>query len=247
MTDTAAHPHESIAPDRTVSPGDVMYQGNMEHYLSCGASALGVLTTAIGLARIQPPRRILDFGAGAGRVTRWLKAAFPDARIQACDLREEDMEFLRSALGVEAWTVGSDMDVTSIPGPFDVIWVGSVITHLPEAGTRRLIEKLLSICNPGGLVALSSHGRFAIEQQDRGVFRYIHDSAWQLIKSGYGDHGYGFAEYEGRSDYGVSVIGMRWLVDWVHAKRGIQLVLLSERAWDNHHDVFVIQKVGSAA
>ncbi len=53
--------------------GDAMYAGNDRHYLECGASALQVVLAALQLGRHTTPGSILDFGSGAGRVTRWLR------------------------------------------------------------------------------------------------------------------------------------------------------------------------------
>lgn len=229
---------------KTRSADDEMFHGNAEHYLSCGESALRVILAAISLARIETPKQILDFGAGAGRVTRWLSAAFSNSSIHACDIREQDVVFLRTRFGIKAWTVDPDLSVLTIPDQYDLIWVGSVITHLPELKTRRLIAKLLSSCTPGGLLALSFHGQYAIARQESGEFRYIHQEGWQAIKSGYLANGYGYADYEGQSGYGISVISALWMISLMEATLGSRLVLLSARAWDNHHDVIVIQKTG---
>ena len=95
--------------DRTISPDDVFAE-NLDHYFSCGESALRILLEAIELSGRWTPARILDFGAGAGRVTRWLKAAFPASSLSCCDVRAGDMAFLRALYDVEAWTVGTDLD-----------------------------------------------------------------------------------------------------------------------------------------
>jgi cyclopropane fatty-acyl-phospholipid synthase-like methyltransferase len=69
--------------------------GGHEHYFAVGKSALNVIQATLVLAGVNSPKTILDFGCGAGRVTRWLRAAFPDAKISACDTREEDLKFVR--------------------------------------------------------------------------------------------------------------------------------------------------------
>jgi trans-aconitate methyltransferase len=137
---------------KTVSPHDGMFQGNMEHYLSCGESAAGVLLAAVDLAAHKVPERILDFGSGAGRVTRWLMALFPAATIHACDVRQQDVDFLNDTLGIKAWSVPTDLAALELPKLYyDLIWVGSVITHLPEPQTQKLIEKLFAACAPSRL------------------------------------------------------------------------------------------------
>ena len=231
--------------DRTLSPDDAMYEGHAEHYFSTGESALRVILAAISLAQAPVPQRILDFGAGAGRVTRWLKAAFPDAQIHGCDVREGDMAFLRSTFGVKAWTVGFDFNDLTIADRYDLIWVGSIITHLPKPATRRLIRKLVCSLNPGGLLAVSFHGRYVIDRRESGTpeARYIHDKGWRKIKSRYRACGYGYADYPNQSGYGISVTSAPWMTKFGESL-GCRLILLSERIWDNHHDVIVLQQPG---
>jgi SAM-dependent methyltransferase len=229
--------------DKTISHDDCMFQGNVEHYFSCGESAMNVIRLARLVAGADVPKRILDYGAGAGRVTRWLKASFPRSEIHACDIREQDMDFLRTYFGVCAWAVATDPTRLNLTVMYDLIWVGSVITHLPEMATKTLIEKLLAACNPGGLLVLSSHGEFAVERQETTNFRYIDNNPWSRIKAGYLATGYGYADYNGQSDYGISVIDPRWLLTFSKTLTTRKRVaLLSERAWDAHHDVLAIQR-----
>ncbi|MFC7607316.1 hypothetical protein [Teichococcus aestuarii] len=79
---------------RELSPEDGMFHGNAEHYLSCGASAYNVISAALDLSGVRP-RSMLDFGAGAGRVTRWLRAGHPQAAIATTDIRPRDIAFCR--------------------------------------------------------------------------------------------------------------------------------------------------------
>ena len=220
-----------------------MFHGNDEHYFTCGESALRVVSAALDLAEMEMPRRILDFGAGAGRVTRWFKARFPKSEIHACDIREQDIGFLRATLGVDAWVVPPEPTKLVLTSQYDLIWVGSVITHLPVASTQQLIEKLLLACNPNALIVLSFHGRYAINRHENTQFKYLHGTGWRKIKLGYLLTGYGYANYQGQSGYGISVITPQRMMRVVRALPiKSRLILLSERAWDGHHDVIAIQK-----
>jgi SAM-dependent methyltransferase len=140
-------------------------------------------------------------------------------QIDGCDVREGDMDFLRSTFGVKAWTVGFDFAHLTIAERYDLIWVGSIITHFPEAGTRRLISKLVSSLNPGGLLAVSFHGRYVIHRRESGApeARYIHDKGWKKIKSGYRAGGYGYADFPNRSGYGMSVTSAPWMTKFVES------------------------------
>jgi hypothetical protein len=229
-----------------IAPHDAMFAGNMKHYLSCGRSALTVIGAAIELAGLPPPASILDFGAGAGRVTRWLSAAFGSARISACDLRPDDMEFLRQVFGVTAWVVDPDVRALSVSGRYDLIWLGSVITHLSADNTRELLTKLAGCCTDSGLIIASFHGRRVIERQETADLHYIDPQGWKLIKAGLSATGYGYADYTPNSGYGISVADPGWLLQLSHSL-GLRLVMLGEQLWDGHHDVVAMQHVRSRA
>ncbi len=226
-----------------LSPGDAMYQGNDRHYLSCGASALNVILTALQLADVPDPATILDFGAGAGRVTRWLRAAFPNAALDVCDLRQQDLDFCRDEFGARSWTSGTEISSLNAPGRYDLIWLGSVATHLPAAQTVQMLKKMLSWTNRAGLAVISFHGRHAFDRHNSGDIRYIHDEGWNLMKNSYAESGYGYAEYLGYNGYGVSITKPSWIAGLVENWSDAKLVALAESAWDGHHDVLAVQSV----
>jgi SAM-dependent methyltransferase len=231
----------------TIAPDDLMFKGDVEHYFGCGAGALNIMLAALQLTGAPDPMTILDFGAGAGRVTRWLHAAFPAAAIDACDLRVSDMNFCAKTFGAKTWVPKTDVDSLEAPGIYDLIWAGSVVTHLSSDNTIRLLRKMISWTRPAGLIVLSFHGRYALTVQDSIPNQYIHDEAWQRIKAGYAATGYGYADYSaadgynGADAYGVSVTKPSWITAVVEKQSSLRLVSLSERVWDNHHDILAVQ------
>jgi SAM-dependent methyltransferase len=227
----------------TLAERDAMYGGNDRHYLSCGASALVVILSSLRLAGALEPKNVLDFGAGSGRVTRWLRAAFPDAAIDVCDLRVSDIEFCARTFGANCWVSGTDIASLCAPRTYDLIWLGSVATHLSAAKTKFLIEKLGTWCSPCGLIVMSLHGRYALSRQNTGGFKYIDDERWIPIQRDYALYGFGYSDYSGQDGYGISVTKPSWVAAVVEQRPNMKLVCLSERAWDNHHDVVAIQVV----
>ena len=75
---------------RTLDPNDKENRFEEEwhvgHYFGVGADALRIIVTALIDGLREPPRTILDFPCGSGRVTRHLRAFFTEADIFACDL-----------------------------------------------------------------------------------------------------------------------------------------------------------------
>ncbi len=224
-----------------IFPEDGMFHANRDHYFSCGASALNVISAAIALGDMRQIGSILDFGSGAGRVTRWLHAAYPEAGLSATDIRAGDLAFCRTEFGASTWVSGTSIDELSAPQDFDLIWVGSVITHLPEALSIKLIEKLLSFLLPNGILVFSVHGRFAHSNGPKAQ-NYGVDDRWAEVERGYcGQDGYGYADYPFQTAYGISLAKPSWTTRLIEAMPGVRLLLLSERAWDGHHDVIAIQ------
>lgn len=54
--------------------------------------------------------RILDFGCGHGRVMRWLRAAYPNARITGTDVDKGGVDFCAATFGSHTVVSGYDFD-----------------------------------------------------------------------------------------------------------------------------------------
>jgi SAM-dependent methyltransferase len=229
-----------------ISPADVMFAGSIEHYLSCGASALNAIAALLQLAQSNVPRRILDFGAGAGRVTRWLRAVFPDAELEACDVREADVAFCREHFGVTAWASSTEIGALSAPHTYDLIWAGSVLTHIAAEDAKRVLRRWVDWTNPGGLTISTTHGRAAVEFAASGRVTYFNEpERWQRVLEGYEAAGYGYEDYADWPwpGYGVSLTSLEWIARVVESWPDVRLVAVCERGWDQHQDVVALQKV----
>src|SRR6476620_8602013 len=86
---------------RTISPDEEMPIQDIEIYFSAGRSAVACINLAMHAAQksASDVTRILDLPCGHGRILRYLKAAFPEAEITACDIRRDAVDFCASTFG----------------------------------------------------------------------------------------------------------------------------------------------------
>ena len=106
----------------------------------------------------------LDLPSGHGRVLRWIKAEFPDARLGAGDIDHDGVEFCAATFGATPVYGREDPADVEIDAPYELIWCGSLFTHLPPErweGFLALFERALV---PGGLLVFTTHGRRIAER-----------------------------------------------------------------------------------
>ena len=115
--------------NRTIRAEDHMYiRDTPEHYFGVGRSAIQCIAAMMLIADARWPSSVLDFASGSGRVTRWLRAVFPDAILTVSDIRVPALAWLAQNFDVEPWESSEDLSSLKPPRPFDIIWCGSLVT-----------------------------------------------------------------------------------------------------------------------
>lgn len=226
-----------------ISPDDWMFRGtNADRYFGVGRSALEGIEMSLRAARKAPREveRILDLPCGHGRVLRYLRRAFPEAAITACDLLRAGVDYCASAFG--AAPVYSHQDFARIPlgdATFDLIWVGSLLTHLDADRFREFVDVFGRKLRPGGVLVFTTHGRLSSRWIVTGQSDYgLKPEATAAVLDGYRREGFGFAEYAPGSRYGMSLSAPSWVMESLSRAPGLRLVHHAEAAWDEHQDVF---------
>jgi SAM-dependent methyltransferase len=247
--------------DRTVSPKDHMKTASEEAYFRTALSAHDGIARAVATANRKPESilKILDFGSGYGRVLRVLKAAYPNATLTACDLMPDAINFCAEQFGAVPLLGNSDLDLIEDDGTYDLIWLGSVFTHLPVSGWRSLLTFLERRLAPDGIIVFTSHGRVAMwvfenHTLDKHKGR-ISRGQFEDVKRKYKDDGFAFLSYDNKqvsslsrigievaeSTYGLAFARPDWTLGLL-AKEFRHLFLLSyvEGGWDNNHDMVAV-------
>src|SRR5437016_1194151 len=108
---------------------DGMYTGDGAQYFKVGLSAIRSIDAAIHHGCLDRVDNILDLPCGGGRVLRFLAVHYP-ARIWAGDLQRDMVGFCAREFGAVPVHSSTDFDQLSIVQSFDIIWCGSLVTHL---------------------------------------------------------------------------------------------------------------------
>jgi SAM-dependent methyltransferase len=225
--------------------GDMYVPGQAKQYLAAGLSALRCITRVLDHLGTDRPsiRSVLDLPSGGGRVLRFLKIAFPDAALVACDTNEALVEFCRKAFGAEAVRSVPDFSQLHLPGTFDLIWCGSLLTHIDETRCTDLLRLFYNHLSPEGVCIFSTHGATAIRWLRNGEFDYLLSRpAQQSLISQITDFGFGYVNYDHMSDYGISLVERDRMIALAERVGKWSLAAALEGAWDNFHDVYAFTK-----
>jgi hypothetical protein len=159
--------------------------------------------------------------------------------VTVSDIDREAVDFCMRVFAAIPEMSHRDFTRLSISRKFDLIWCGSLITHVDEAAATQPAEFFQNHLAPAGLCVFTTHGRVVADsiQKKLHTFGLTEDAQKQVLSQFY-EHGYGYAEYTHRRGVGISLV----------SRERIRAIALSagqwkescylERGWDNLQDVY---------
>lgn len=231
----------------TISPNDYMWKTkhNKASYLEEGWSAARTIFSACMIEELSP-RTIVDFGCGHGRVLRWLNALFPNAHLIAVDRVADPVNFCAETFGATPFIANSSFDDLNICNENDLIWLGSVYTHLPMFLWIQLTESLLKVLTHRGLLSFSIAGPYVAKRfidGQRNPHAEIAENEFDKFINDYINNGFAYANHKNITDryWGRSVISHSRLFQFIHDLE-LEIVLYGERSYAKLQDVIVVRK-----
>ncbi|MFL6211404.1 MAG: class I SAM-dependent methyltransferase [Pyrinomonadaceae bacterium] len=222
-----------------ISYEDGMYKGDGAHYFKVGLSAIHCIDEALAAAHIETVSNILDLPCGYGRVLRFLARRFPQARITACELMPDAVRFCAETFGAVPAQSSYNLDELTLAARFDLIWCGSLITHLDAERTRALLKFFARHLTPGGLLVCTTHGDFVAGRvADMADFYGLNPADIPAFVAAYRQGGHGYLDYPEEPGYGVSLTAPAWVRAQVHEVGSLREVYFRARGWDEHQDVY---------
>jgi SAM-dependent methyltransferase len=214
-------------------------------YTEAGQSAVRIIERALQAAgrNFHEVQSCLDIPSGYGRVLRWLVREIPPARITACDIDANAVRFCAAEFGARPAVASAEPGELKLEGPFDLVWVGSLLTHLAPEPCFHLLRVLADLMSPGGVLIFTTHGEDSLYMLPAYGVEF---SDLQLqFESELQTHGVAFAPYQGARDYGITVHHRLTLAAITDQQFGSSLRLLErwDRGWVQHQDVWVYERL----
>lgn len=230
--------------DRTVSSRDEMvYPGQEAGYFEVGRQALELIRLAQKICHREWLPKILDLPCGHGRVLRWLRGDFPYAEITACDLNQDGVDFCRDQFNATGVYSEVDLDKINFSPGFDLIWCGSLFTHLPLEAQRKTLTRLLDWTVEDGIIVLTLQGRFMATQLERGDAEFADNVDVVGLLRDFRTDGAAYRPYyeEPTGQYGLALNSPAQINALVQTMPGVIIRAYLEQAW-GVQDVLILYK-----
>src|SRR4029450_6633289 len=124
-----------------------------------------------------------------------------------------------------------------IEGSFDLIWCGSLLTHLAADLWGGFPERLGSLRAREGVLVFTVAGRHVAELTRAGERLGLTEELARGLLQDYDRDGFGYRDLPGYEGYGLSRALPSWVCAELQKRPGLELITYAERQWDRRQDV----------
>lgn len=237
-----------ISPKESMLPKQPWSEGTLDAYLTVTKSAINLIDSTLQLTYTNKTdiKNILDFPCGHGRVLRGLRSYFKESNIYACDLDREGVDFCASNLGAIGVYSNLDPEKVVFDTKFDLIWCGSLFTHLNSDKWPSFFRFFDSVLRDQGILIFTYAGTYVkdlIEAGKHSINNQITSKDESILTDFYKD-GFGYKSYKNNPDYGQTICSPEWMRKFLENLPNYRSVLHFERGWNGRQDVIAIVKEG---
>ncbi len=242
------HDFSQLQADRTVAPHDGMVAAeDPEQYFTLGRRALELIHFSSVLCDKPHYPAILDLPCGHGRVLRWLRAHYGYAKITACDLDRTGVDFCAKQFGATPVYSKPDLRLLPFSTQFDLIWVGSLVTHLRQDRWLATLDCLIKWTNECGVIVLTTQGRTVTSLLARGRKDVAENIDKPALLAEFARTGFAYQRYfesNAEEDYGFAVSSPEWLMRALQRYPNIIVRAYLEEAWGMQDVIILYKKAG---
>jgi hypothetical protein len=139
---------------------------------------------------------------------------FPNSHITGGEIETTALEFCRRIFSITRLSSSTNFSELSLPQRFDLIWCGSLITHIEEQATVDLLRFFHDHLSDHGLCVFTTHGQRFIElvRSKKRTYGLTEEAQHKILRE-FQTKGYGYADYQNQSGYGISAVSRSRIVE----------------------------------
>lgn len=235
--------------NRNISVEEKMPKDDLDSYFWTGRVGAETIKKNQELWQLQKFSDILDMASGHGRVLRWLKYFYPKARLTTCDLQKSARDFCENEFNSQPIKNHEELLHEDFQNRFDLIWVGSLFTHLDLGEWRSVLHSLNSSLKIGGVLAFTTHGDLVARRlQSRDSYGLKEEDRIAILKD-YEANQFAFRRYPketitniDEANYGISISNPAFVLNFMSESFDMRILFVGEMAWANHQDLYIFIK-----
>jgi SAM-dependent methyltransferase len=226
-----------------------MPRDNQDSYFWTGRVAVESIKKNQELWQLQEFSDILDMASGHGRVLRWFKYFYPNAKLFSCDLQKSARDFCESEFNSHPIKNHEELLDENFQNKFDLIWVGSLFTHLDLEEWETVLHSLNSCLKNGGVLAFTTHGDLVAQRlESRDSYGLTEEDRVGILKD-YEANQFAFRRYPketitniDKANYGISISKPAFVLNFMTKLFDMRIIFVGEMKWANHQDLYLFIK-----
>lgn len=135
-----------------------------------------------------------------------------------------------------------DFEQVDLPASIDVIFVGSVFTHLDRHRSQALWRKLFDALSPAGVLIPTFRGAACYRRMVRNSDRLNYKGYYDPLIRDYLTTGFGYQDYKNFTAWGQNLASIARVTDLAADEERGRLVGYKETGWAGVHNVAVWSK-----
>ncbi len=151
------------------------YRLDQRKFIENGRLAAGEIHDWTSPYFSSPPKQVLDWGCGVGRIIRHMPAIFPESTIHGCDTNTSMVGWNVSHYPGIHFTVSDHHPPTDyLDAKFELVYGFSVLTHIDARQQLAWIKELHRIIAKKGILIITTHGDHYTDQLTGSEKRRLH-------------------------------------------------------------------------
>jgi hypothetical protein len=178
------------------------------------------------------PTTLLEFASGYGCVTRHAPRVLPNVDWTACDIHQDAALFIERELGAKCILPANVLGPLPIGKKFDVVFVLSFFSRLPENAWGEWLSPLYDLVGDGGHLIFTTQG----------IASAKHFGDPEIPASGVWFRPDNERNTEA-SQYGQSIVTPDFVAKTIAREISRDMLLQKPGYWWEHQDLYVIRKI----